>query len=108
MRHDLVYGQAHDRSEEVRSTMHEQPPNEAPVSGDHDSGPHNVRFTPQAPVWPVRVDMKNEPENLPPGVGPAPPESLLNGCVLAEVDNMTEDIAYAAPAAGELVAALGL
>jgi hypothetical protein len=52
--------------------------------------------------------MKNEPENLPPGIRPAPPECLLNGCVLAEVDDMTEDIAYAVPAAGDLVAALGL
>jgi len=30
----------------------------------------------------------NEPEHLPSGIGPAPPESLLNGCVLAEVDDL--------------------
>jgi hypothetical protein len=52
--------------------------------------------------------MKNEPEHLPPGIRPALPEALLNGCVLAEVGDMVEDIAYVVPAASDLVAVLGL
>jgi len=111
-------------AEEIRTTMYEERSNQMPcqcveyaiecscgvarsVGSDCDSGPHNIRFTPEVPAWPVRVDMKNEPEHLPSGIRPALPESLLNGCVLAEVDDMVEDIAYVVPAAGDLVVALG-
>lgn len=79
-----------------------------PIESDNDSGPHYVRFVPDAPAWPVRVDMLNEPDRLPDGVGPAPPQAIRHGCVLAEVDNFQEDGVYAVRADSELVQALGL
>lgn len=79
-----------------------------PVESDSDSGPHYVRFVPDAPAWPVRIDMRNEPDWLPDGVGPAPAQAIRHGCVLAEVDNIQEDSVYAVRADDELVQALGL
>jgi hypothetical protein len=73
---------------------------------DSELGTHNLRFVLDEPAWPVRLDM--DASWVPLGVNPAPPEDLPNGFMPAESDECAEDTVYAARAADELVAGLGL